>query len=61
LAVGVGGNCGGSRRRSFTPKPLELLAQARLVLGQRLFEQAALLGIHGLGLGAALPACGASI
>lgn len=32
------------------------VAQARLVLGQRLLEQAALLGIHGLELGAELPA-----
>jgi hypothetical protein len=52
----VRGCCGGRSRRGFTTKPLELLAQARLVLGQRLLEQAALLGVHGLGLGAELPA-----
>ncbi|MNX85543.1 hypothetical protein D3C86_1173830 [compost metagenome] len=52
----VRGCCGGRGRGGFTPKPLELLAQARLVLGQRLLEQAALLGVHGLGLGAELPA-----
>jgi hypothetical protein len=52
----VRGSCAGCGRGGFTPKPLQLLAQARLVLGQRLLEQAALLGIHGLGLGAELPA-----
>lgn len=37
-------------------QPLQLLAQACLVLGQHLLEQAALLGVHGLGLGSELPA-----
>ena len=34
---------------------LQLRLQARLVLGQRLLEHAALLGVHGFGLGAELP------
>jgi len=50
------GGCAGCSRGGFTPKPLQLLAQARLVLGQRLLEQAALLGVHSFGLGAELPA-----
>ena len=41
---------------SFFAQPFELRLQARFVLSQRLFEQAALLGAHRLGLGAELPA-----
>ena len=44
----------GSRR--LASQQLQLFAQAGLVLGQRLFEQATLLGVHGFGLGAELPA-----
>jgi hypothetical protein len=39
---------------------LQLRAQARLVLGDRLGEEASLVGVHGLGLGAELPALEAS-
>ena len=45
----LGGVCGGALQGR------ELSLQAGLVGGQRLLEQAALLGVHGLGLGAELP------
>jgi hypothetical protein len=53
LGLGAGGRCGGL---SFAAQPFELRAQAGLVLGQRLLEQAPLVGAHGLGLRAVGPA-----
>jgi hypothetical protein len=48
LGLGTGGRCG---RLGFAAQAIELLAQGRLVLHQRLLKQATLVGVHGLGLG----------
>jgi hypothetical protein len=53
LGLGAGGRCGSL---GFAPQPVELLAQAGLVLGQRLLEQAPLVSAQGLGLRAVGPA-----
>ena len=44
----------------FASQLFQLRTQARLVLGDRLLEQASLLGVHRLGAGAELPALQAS-